>query len=269
MSSEIRESQSEYKASRPVQTTQGAPFYWSLHNFWKKIDALDNSEFSPQKSYAIALYHALLHYADKYGKCYPSQETLAKHIGCSIKTVKRALDALRFAGLVETDQQEGMKQSYTYFVHRTPDTNDMRIVDTNVRAFPDTNDVRINNNQLSNNNQNNNQQAENEELRLRFDMFWKKYRRTAGTSRQKAWESWQRINPTDELFTEIGWALEAYNNYWEAEETEDRFVPHPVTWLNQERWKDPPTPAMIEQARKKKQGNVVSTNSGARRKFVS
>lgn len=105
--------------------------------------------------------------------------------------------------------------------------------------------------------------------RERFEKFWTKYRRTAGTSRQKAWESWLKINPDDALFTEIGWALEAYNNYWEAEGTEDRFIPHPVTWLNQERWNNPPTSAMIAEAKnKKKPSNVVVTNSGARRKFV-
>jgi hypothetical protein len=34
--------------------------------------------------------------------------------------------------------------------------------------------------------------------------------------------------------------LERWKEFWDYSETEPRFIPHPATWLNQERWKDEP-----------------------------
>jgi hypothetical protein len=34
--------------------------------------------------------------------------------------------------------------------------------------------------------------------------------------------------------------LERWKEYWDYSETEPRFIPHPATWLNQERYKDEP-----------------------------
>lgn len=106
------------------------------------------------------------------------------------------------------------------------------------------------------------------DLRSMFEKFWKHYKVTGGTSKQKAWESWQRINPDEDLFREIGIALAFYNSYWEASGTEDKYVPHPVTWLNQKKWENPPTQDQITQAKKKNAGNIKVTNSGAKRKLV-
>lgn len=68
----------------------------------------------------------------------------------------------------------------------------------------------------------------------KFDLFWKMYPRK--TSKKKASESFNRLNPTDELFDGIMIAIE---NQKAAGMLDDgQFTPHASTWLNQERWSD-------------------------------
>lgn len=43
-------------------------------------------------------------YADREGRAYPKQESLAADLGCSVKTIQRALDVLRDKGVVRTKQ---------------------------------------------------------------------------------------------------------------------------------------------------------------------
>jgi DNA-binding transcriptional ArsR family regulator len=51
-------------------------------------------------STALRVYLALAAYADKQGKCFPSNGTLAAALGLSVPTVERALRILRRRGLI-------------------------------------------------------------------------------------------------------------------------------------------------------------------------
>jgi hypothetical protein len=68
-----------------------------------------------------------------------------------------------------------------------------------------------------------------------FDTFWDRYPRKVG--RKKCLQWWQR-HATLNHDTILD-ALEAWVSYWEVAVTDNRFIPHPYTWLNQERWNDP------------------------------
>jgi len=48
-----------------------------------------------------SVLNALANFADKQGKCWPSQTTLAKSAGCSVSTIKRNLARLKSRGLVD------------------------------------------------------------------------------------------------------------------------------------------------------------------------
>jgi len=67
-----------------------------------------------------------------------------------------------------------------------------------------------------------------------FDEFWKRYpRKRAKGAARKAFE---RIRWTPETWEKLLKALE-----WQAREwTDPQFIPHPSTYLNQERWEDEP-----------------------------
>ena len=67
-----------------------------------------------------------------------------------------------------------------------------------------------------------------------FESFWKLYPRKV--AKRAAQKSWQRLNPLEQKQ-----ALDAIANhvkYWKLKMTEQDFIPHPSTWLNQGRFED-------------------------------
>ena len=71
-----------------------------------------------------------------------------------------------------------------------------------------------------------------------FDQFWKAYPRKVGKGAAR--KAWSRIRPTQELLQEIlnSLAEQKYSDTWVRDA--GRYIPHPTTWLNQERWADEP-----------------------------
>ena len=67
-----------------------------------------------------------------------------------------------------------------------------------------------------------------------FNDFWQAYPRKV--SKKKAFESWLKICPDGELLALIIAAVELHkkSEQWQDE----RYIPHPSTWLNQRRWED-------------------------------
>ena len=66
-----------------------------------------------------------------------------------------------------------------------------------------------------------------------FNIFWKEYP-------HKIWKPNAIKKYKDKEHDAIMSWLYNWKEYWEESETEQRFIPHPATWLNQERWKDDP-----------------------------
>lgn len=93
----------------------------------------------------------------------------------------------------------------------------------------------------------------------RFEEFWKEYPRK--TKKKDARKSWNKLNPSDELFQKMMTAIKDWKKteQWQN----DRYVPHPSTWLNEERWNDevPLDPLeklrrQIEEMEKNKNDNI-------------
>ena len=69
--------------------------------------------------------------------------------------------------------------------------------------------------------------------------FWAAYPRKAG--RPAAMRAWRAIKPQNEAMRDaICDGLELWVQFWEADDTPRRYMPHPSTWLNQRRWEDEP-----------------------------
>lgn len=82
---------------------------------------------------------------------------------------------------------------------------------------------------------------DDENLKLWFQRFWIKYPRKV--NKKKAWEAFARINPSESMYLYMMRSLQwQVHLLW----NDERFIPHPTTWLNQERWTDEP-PAEIKQ----------------------
>lgn len=66
-----------------------------------------------------------------------------------------------------------------------------------------------------------------------FDDFWLIYPRH--TDKKEARKSFARALKTDSLDEIIDGAAR-WARFWEADKTEERYIPHPPTWLNRKRW---------------------------------
>ena len=72
-----------------------------------------------------------------------------------------------------------------------------------------------------------------------FPEFWIAYPRKVG--RGAARKAWIRIEPGAELRKAIMEALAWQVNSRQWRTAGGKYIPHPATWLNQERWADGPT----------------------------
>ncbi len=69
-----------------------------------------------------------------------------------------------------------------------------------------------------------------------FEKFWSVYPRKAGKG--KAFGSWNNINPDEQLLEKILTAVKEQKTSTDWKKDKGKFIPHPTTWLNQERWLD-------------------------------
>ncbi len=67
-----------------------------------------------------------------------------------------------------------------------------------------------------------------------FEIFWEHYPRKVG--KKKAWERWLKLKDPEEILEKIRIILpkQKKSDQWQDE----RFIPHPATYLNQERYND-------------------------------
>jgi len=109
-----------------------------------------------------------------------------------------------------------------------------------------------------------------------FEKFWEHYPRKVG--KKNALLAWARLKPTPQLAEKIIGALKYAKDSEQWQES--RYIPHPTTWLNQERWNDEefkppkqtkvftppadPEPTPAERARAAKQMNEIRKNLGGK-----
>lgn len=72
-----------------------------------------------------------------------------------------------------------------------------------------------------------------------FEAFWTDYPKKVAKAAVMAW--WARTSPSDDLLMEILEGLDKWLGLWTSRGTELRWIPHPMTWLNQRRWQDEPS----------------------------
>jgi len=69
-----------------------------------------------------------------------------------------------------------------------------------------------------------------------FETFWQLYPRKAG--KKAARKAWRDIEPNELLLSTIMGALNNAVQYWHHQGVAIKHIPHPSTWLNEERWED-------------------------------
>lgn len=76
-----------------------------------------------------------------------------------------------------------------------------------------------------------------------FEDFWRAYPRKVG--KDAALKAFRKRKVTAELLAEMLQAIVAQGLVEKCRAGEERFVPHPATWLNEGRWKDEPPKAAV------------------------
>ena len=69
-----------------------------------------------------------------------------------------------------------------------------------------------------------------------FEQFWQLYPRKAG--KKAARKAWMDIKPDESMRLHIMDALSSAVRYWNKQGISLQHIPHPSTWLNEERWED-------------------------------
>ena len=69
-----------------------------------------------------------------------------------------------------------------------------------------------------------------------FEQFWKAYPRKI--AKGEARRVWFRLKPDSALLERILKAIEAQKRTEQWHKESGKFIPHPATWLNGERWED-------------------------------
>lgn len=86
-----------------------------------------------------------------------------------------------------------------------------------------------------------------------FDQFWAAYpRKVAKPTARRAFEKKFR-----EHGNALNAGLAAWNEYWDASKQELQFIPHPATWLNQERYLDEPPPVAVSSSKSARSISVL------------
>ena len=75
-----------------------------------------------------------------------------------------------------------------------------------------------------------------DQLAERFDRFWQTYPRKIGKGAAR--RTWAKIKPPEELTSRIIAAVQEQKQSPDWIKDNGQYIPHPATWLNQERWDD-------------------------------
>jgi len=71
-----------------------------------------------------------------------------------------------------------------------------------------------------------------------FEALWKSYPRKVGKpAARRAFKAKYNAH----LLPRMRYGFMAWARYWHDARTEEQFIPHPATWLNQERYMDDPS----------------------------
>ena len=201
---------------------------------------------------------------DGDGGAWPSINTLAKYAGVSTRSVQRAIAQLESAGLVTRHMQGGgtaAMRDHTrpnlYIIHfkgrgdtsvTPPVTPASQGGDTSVAprvtpASPKPSYEPSTKPSVENTSSSLETTSAEvlEEWEGYFNSFWKAYPRSVG--KPTAQRAFKKLFDTADM-TEMAHGLHAWVNFWSSSETDESFIPHAGTWLNDRRWEaTPPVPA--------------------------
>jgi len=193
---------------------------------------------------AVRLYAVLAGYADsETGQAYPGRTLLSKRLGCSTKSVDRAVLELMGLGAIQKRQRvkEGHYQSSLYTVVRIDPASGMsrpRVTAVPTPRHPRPDPVSPVSHRTRTTELEPLELEPQEDIVQKFNEFWSVFPRKQGKGKAK--EAFMKAIGNSVHADDI---LEGARRYASDPNLPDpKFVPMPATWLNQERWDDGPLP---------------------------
>lgn len=150
----------------------------------------------------------LSNYADENNSCFPSEKHLAKLVGVSDRQIRRCLDNLVDKGLITIEARKGT--SNKYYLSMDADVLTLR-TPTSTNTKDNTKDIYT----------------------KYFELFWKSYPRKIGKFAAAKSFKKEIKNIDKNLLIE-----KARMFADQMQSTEEQFIPHAATWLNQRRYED-------------------------------
>ena len=151
--------------------------------------------------------------------CYASNGYFAGFFGISERQISKYIGQLDQKGLIKIHMIGRNKRTILMEEKFHQRTNKSSITDG--RKVPHSNTMS---NSL------------NKNIDVRFEEFWIAYPRKI--SKKTTERVFNRIKPDEKTFQAILSGLEKYKQTPQWLKDGGQFIPHPTTWLNQERWKD-------------------------------
>ena len=178
----------------------------------------------------------------KRGQIGWSQITMTKRWKWSRQKVRRFLEYLISNEMIQIDnseitprqtqktiqQKSGMKSKYLTSITTIINYNSYQSGQETIQQTIQQKDNR----RYTNNNVNN----VNKEYICSFETFWKQYPKKV--AKKKAETIFKRLATSKKKEQEIMKGLGEYIKKWRTEKTDTKFIPNPITWLNQGRWED-------------------------------
>lgn len=161
------------------------------------------------------------------GQCNPSHNRLAERCCMSVASVKRHIDDLEQLGLLKKNNvfKDNIQKSNQYILG-LPGSSICTTPQLTVSYPPAQDELQ--------NLEVNQEENTNTLLSKRFEEFWKAYPRR--TSKALAKKAFQKLKVDEELFGKI---MRAVVQQKKSEQWQNpKYIPHPTTWLNGERWDD-------------------------------
>ena len=182
---------------------------------------------------ALRVYAVLARYADNDTlQAFPGRSLIAERVGCSVKSVDRALDELIGLGAIEKKHRvkDGVYQSSLFTVIRVGvGTGVTPGVGTRVTLGGDTGDARVGT-RVTNITRTNELEPIN--YINEFDEFWNVYPKRA--DRRLAFKSFVKALKRADLETIVSGA----ERYRDDPNRKPEFTKNPSTWLNADAWEN-------------------------------
>lgn len=210
---------------------------------------------------AVRVYACLVRHGANPGSCFPSHGRIAALIGVAKRSIQRPLRELEETGWIvrmERYGDDGGRLTDGFLIRSTaldsaPPTLDDAGPPTPDSADPPRGDARNNESKMNESKKNEkttparalqsvpDERGERSSTSVAvpdlFDSFWGAYPRKVGKpAARRAFTAALRAFSVDD----IARGLRAWTGHWDEAGTDETFIPHPATWLNQHRFNDSP-----------------------------